>query len=196
MCLSVSKTAKARTAKEEIVCYKPLDRIDNKFFSGYRKFEYDLHILYKLGKLMKNQNGGVDEGFHSYKNLEDCFADQYECIIPKGSKYFTGKFGDRESYASDQIIIDKRIRCLSERGRKWIREMFGVINESNFDILKMAIKTNTDKQFEKNLKSLSENNLEDEVLYVKCVCMNNFDIKTTDTFIEWATKNAEHIISS
>ena len=65
----------------------------------------------------------VDVGWHSLKSKEDCVScisnanesllkkKQYvvlRCIIPKGTKYYYGLYGNKPAYCSEQIIIDTK----------------------------------------------------------------------------------------
>lgn len=63
---------------------------------------------------------GVNQGFHSFVNLKDAIKGRNkdidykrlvvcECIIPKGSKYYKGKYLHYDGYASDSIKINKII---------------------------------------------------------------------------------------
>lgn len=63
---------------------------------------------------------GVDQGFHSFVNLKDAIKKRNsdvdykrlvicECIIPKGSKYYKGKYLHHDGYVSDSIKINKII---------------------------------------------------------------------------------------
>ena len=48
----------------------------------------------------------IDIGLHSFKTMEDAKAIApiiAKCIIPKGGKYYKGKFNDWVSYASDKL---------------------------------------------------------------------------------------------
>jgi hypothetical protein len=79
------------------------------FSTPYRNVEIKIGEIYK-SKLIK-YDSLIDEGIHSFKNLKDAnyFASFDEkrivakCIIPKGSEYYVGKYGDYVSYASDTL---------------------------------------------------------------------------------------------
>ena len=61
----------------------------------------------------------VGRGFHSFKYLDDLIHELdfwlssdikiFKCIIPKGTKYYEGKFGDFPSYCSESIILKETI---------------------------------------------------------------------------------------
>ena len=61
----------------------------------------------------------VGRGFHSFKYLDDLIEELdfwlsfdikiFKCIIPKGTKYYEGKFGDFPSYCSESIILKETI---------------------------------------------------------------------------------------
>lgn len=63
---------------------------------------------------------GVNQGFHSYVNLKNAIDERNadvdykrlvvcECIIPKGAKYYKGKYLHYDGYVSDSIKINKII---------------------------------------------------------------------------------------
>lgn len=53
------------------------------------------------------ENGEVNIGLHSVKDFYNSFNDhenfRVKCIIPKGSKYYKGKWGSSDSYASTSL---------------------------------------------------------------------------------------------
>ena len=61
----------------------------------------------------------ISRGFHSFKYLDDLINELdfwqsfdikiFRCIIPKGTKYYEGKFGDFPSYCSQSIILKETI---------------------------------------------------------------------------------------
>ena len=123
MCL-VTRLVKAIKASKDIICYKVYipSGINDTFVSPYQGYK-----MPKLGKRVQTEfNNKVDIasrlysgesyielGFHSYKNLEDIETLQgviiAECTIPKGTKYYKGMFGTKESYCSECIILNKVI---------------------------------------------------------------------------------------
>ncbi len=93
---------------------------------------YRTHFRYELGEvtrlhdsiqLHRDSCGNVAEGFHSFKSwkLALQLAEQgngydrtvvsqreyfvFVCLIPKGAKYFLGKFAGYDSYASEALIV-------------------------------------------------------------------------------------------
>lgn len=123
MCL-VTRLVKAIKASKDIICYKVYipSGVNDTFVSPYRGYK-----MPKLGKRVQTEfNNKVDItsrlysgesyielGFHSYKNLEDIETLQgvivAECTIPKGTKYYKGLYGTKESYCSECIILNKVI---------------------------------------------------------------------------------------
>ena len=123
MCL-VTRLVKAIKASKDIICYKIYvsSDINDTFVSPYQGYK-----MPRLGKRVQTEfnnkvditsrlyNGEsyVELGFHSYKNLEDIETLQgviiTECTIPKGTKYYKGMFGTKESYCSECIILNKVI---------------------------------------------------------------------------------------
>lgn len=78
--------------------------------SFFRKIFYDLFNSFLDVK-------GVNQGFHSYVKLKNAISNVpfkektvvCECIIPKGAKYYKGKYLHYDGYASDSIKINKII---------------------------------------------------------------------------------------
>lgn len=66
---------------------------------------------------------GINQGFHSYVKLKNAIKERNsnapfkenmvicECIIPKGAKYYKGKYLCYDGYASDSIKVNK-ILCV------------------------------------------------------------------------------------
>lgn len=123
MCL-VTRLIKAIKASKDIICYKVYipSNVNDTFVSPYQGYK-----MPRLGKRVQTEfNNKVDIasrlysgesyielGFHSYKNLEDIETLQgviiAECTIPKGTKYYKGLYGTKESYCSECIILNKVI---------------------------------------------------------------------------------------
>lgn len=106
--------------------YKVIDKKDH-YLTYYR----DVYV--KLGEkytselcIHKNESDSkfsysVEEGLHSFKNLEDTKALKIkyyynttiiECVIPKGAVFYEGEFINTRSYASDTLIYKKEIPCV------------------------------------------------------------------------------------
>ncbi len=86
--------------------------INLKIVTPYRKFPIKIGKTYNSELIKKDEY--VYEGLHSYKNLNDAkkhhIGIYVECIIPKGSKYYEGKFDiDNAAYASDKLTYVKII---------------------------------------------------------------------------------------
>ena len=86
--------------------------VDLKMVTPYREFPIEIGKTYD-SKLIKRDEY-VHEGLHSFKNLDD--AKKFfivkicaECIIPKGSEYYEGKFSVSNAYASDKLTYVKII---------------------------------------------------------------------------------------
>ena len=90
--------------------------ISLKIATPYRYFPIEVGKTYnsELAKYDKS----IHEGLHSFKNLHDVKNDYSgicaECIIPKGSKYYEGKFSNYDSYASDKLTYVKIIEDCSK----------------------------------------------------------------------------------
>ena len=87
-----------------------------KLVTPYRKFPIEIGKTYNSELIKIDEN--IYEGLHSYKNSEDVkkyYNGFYaECIIPKGSKYYEGKFVDVDAYASDKLTYVKFIEDCSK----------------------------------------------------------------------------------
>lgn len=130
MCLYKNKKHhpfnKPLIADKDIVCYKQLET--SHFTDGYvtpctysvipaecleKKIPFKAEILNKFMFIWRHVLGFgnvVTDGFiHSYVDFPDpsFFYYTFQCIIPKGTKYF---IGNEHDYASEQIIFIKRVR--------------------------------------------------------------------------------------
>ena len=83
--------------------------VDLKMVTPYREFPIEIGKTYDSKLIKKDEY--VYEGLHSYKTLDDAKSDYIriyvECIIPKGSKYYEGKFNIDDAYASDKLTYVK-----------------------------------------------------------------------------------------
>lgn len=122
MCL-YTKYKKPIVAVDDIVCYKMCQKLKNNVFAA----PYIRNYVYKIGQLHTETNFQTvaepnsigklyraSVGFHSFVNKYDAMRftrddhdrSIFKCIIPKGSRYFIGKYyNDGDSYCSDNIII-------------------------------------------------------------------------------------------
>ena len=79
--------------------------IELKMVTPYRNFPIEIGKTYDSELIKMDED--IYEGLHSFKNLDDAkssYVQIYaECIIPKGSKYYEGKFADVDAYASDKL---------------------------------------------------------------------------------------------
>ena len=123
MCLTNLTTKKAKTAKEDIVCYKTLLRGMKSPYEGY---------LYTQGNTVRSElhvedTGEINYGLHSFvskRGAEDEILswneyntpNVYRCIIPQGAKYFEGVCDynphsekPRKSYASNELIVLEKL---------------------------------------------------------------------------------------
>ena len=131
MCLITTKDI-PEIAQEDIVCYKLYKLRDNKLLSPYREVvapninEVTNTVLDRACVFSykgNHVNYSVSRGFHSYKNISNSKEELrfwihflaysnvriFKCIIPKGTKYYEGKFGDLPSYCSESIILKEII---------------------------------------------------------------------------------------
>lgn len=86
--------------------------IDLKIATPYRNFLVEIGETYD-SELIKSNDDYIHEGLHSFKNSNDAkiynSGIYVECIIPKGSKYYEGKFNINDAYASDKLTYVKTI---------------------------------------------------------------------------------------
>lgn len=105
-------------AEQDIICYKFYILINDKYVSPYRKCNMPGINELVTTELQEPGRFYIEKGFHSFTYLEDAeiaaerFGNNYEdciakCIIPKGSRYYAGKFGKDYSYCSKSIKIEK-----------------------------------------------------------------------------------------
>lgn len=116
MCLITNNTRKY-IAEKDIVCYKIVNIRDTEIISYWYGFPYELNKKYTIQVLrpifMKNDDIRIEEGFHSYRNLDIAKGYVYcsmlnllpeiivKCIVPKGSEYYISS----DEMVSNQIII-------------------------------------------------------------------------------------------
>lgn len=137
MCLNANSNI-PKIAEENIICYK-IYIFRNGFVSPYLRSPIP-KLKEKITTELQNDGSYlIEKGFHSFINLSDAegdakfFSRYYEikaviskCIIPKGSKYYKGKFGTIPSYCSESIIVDtivsehKYIRKYDEMSRSYL----------------------------------------------------------------------------
>jgi len=114
MCLTIEKYAFKRLALTNVVVYKHLKKgADlNDLFTPYRYSTVCIGETYKSDLFRRSScRNYVDFGLHSFKTLDEAIADGiYEgsdvvvkCIIPRGSRYYVGKFFSKTSLASTRI---------------------------------------------------------------------------------------------
>lgn len=113
-------------AEEDIVCYKQLEI--SHFTDGYvtpctysvvpaeclkKKVPFKAEILDKVEFIWRHVLGFsniVEDGFihsHALSPGNSFLYRTFQCIIPKGTKYFIGSNCD---YASEQIIFEKQLK--------------------------------------------------------------------------------------
>jgi hypothetical protein len=122
MCTKIDKDAKQYIAEEDIICYKGLiQRRGTRYYTMFRLIPIRIGVTYK-GKLIvihEYNKSYIHIGFHSFCN-SDVFEKDIiyylnpntttratvipcECIIPKGSIYYVGTFGNYPCFVSDAI---------------------------------------------------------------------------------------------
>ena len=122
MCL-ISYNTDPSTARIDIGCYKIYKRSSNGWTSLYK--DYPMTDIDKLDTTELQRPGDfyIEKGFHSFAYLSDaeyvaerfskmhkCETCIVKCIIPKGSRYYVGKYSLNISYCSELIILKKTIK--------------------------------------------------------------------------------------
>ena len=120
MCLITTKNI-PEIAQEDIVCYKIYILIEDELLSPYQgspapAINKVTNTLLDRAYL-SNYRGAymISKGFHSFKYLDDLIKELdfwqsydikiFKCIIPKGTKYYEGKFNNSPSYCSESIKL-------------------------------------------------------------------------------------------
>jgi len=113
MCLNIKWYSWKHTAKKDIIVYKYLDKCnDNTLKTPYRGVIIEISKTYI--SVIERIDNVIEKALHSFaqqKGAQDNLFNQIvivECIIPKGSYYYTGKFIGHKAYASNKLIY-KRI---------------------------------------------------------------------------------------
>jgi len=125
MCLYLDKNYVLNTTEEDITVFKHLEINRNGTYrTTYQEFPVTIGETYS-SMLITVEFCGWDFcsiGLHSFPELlsakkdgavacwENCAV--AKCIIPKGSKYYVGTFGNEISYASDTIKYVKIVAKL------------------------------------------------------------------------------------
>jgi hypothetical protein len=116
MCLRC--TNKRQIATEDIVCYKVLEKTKfTTYVSPYQEFLYVVDELVESPLVYDEACRDVNIGLHTFVSLNDAKTLShvrktyytFECVIPKDSQYFTGYCPCGASYASDKLIVKRKI---------------------------------------------------------------------------------------
>jgi hypothetical protein len=119
MCLTVSRNSRIRIATKDIVAYKFVFKsniLKDTYVSSFRYYPCPLNTLCEtnLGRKQNNYGYYIELGFHTLKSRKA--ANKYACkymetvikaTIPKGSRYWWGRFEKDISYCSEQIIYSE-----------------------------------------------------------------------------------------
>lgn len=113
MCLH-TKQKEVKIAKKDITCYKVMNPNMTSWF--HTEFKWKLGKLYETEMDFCPVYKTVSQAFHSYKTLQDLMYGYFQslspcmmvkCTIPKGSEYYSGKQGEMDGYASNQLIVNE-----------------------------------------------------------------------------------------
>lgn len=114
MCL-IKKHWLPKVAEEDIVCYKKLYIYNTLYISPVKDYKYEFDdndqciITAKFNVLEVIFGGSISYGIHSYnyfKNYGIGSIVYLKAYIPKGTRYYEGKFGE---YVSEKLIVYKNI---------------------------------------------------------------------------------------
>lgn len=122
MCLEIKLNQEILIAEDDIVCYKAVEENDDDM--SYRT--YFKNMLVKLGNTYYSEINTmkniiiIEKALHSFTShgLAEKFLIRrgrcntviVKCIIPKGAKYYEGRFEiNNDSYASDTLTYTKEI---------------------------------------------------------------------------------------
>lgn len=120
MCLILDPTRnngdEPLVAKKNIKCYKYLRPTENGGIAPFYEYKYTFGI--ENYTQMELEDIFVMKGFHAYqsrfKGLEIVLIHRpfekyglYKCIIPKGAKYYLGRYGE---IVSDTMIVQSKYR--------------------------------------------------------------------------------------
>lgn len=134
MCLDINKFSRAKIAKEDITCYKWVfvhvlsaskkekiyDYVTPFFYSHIKIGETYNSILEVRNKYNPLYRTEIHSGLHSYADFHTPMSKKWgysviiKCIIPKGSKYYVGKFDGDKGYASDSLKYVKILETISD----------------------------------------------------------------------------------
>jgi len=140
MCLE--KVGVQCVAEKDKVCYKNVLIFDDgSLATPYRRYPVSVGKSYESGLLVQASYWGnlVHIGLHSFATRKSAIADAKDvsknhifynrsestyrtyaiikCIIPKGSKYYAGKFENHKAFASDCIEYKRMLKPRFFKGR-------------------------------------------------------------------------------
>lgn len=159
MCLRILSNSEALISENDIECYKIVLKNKNIFFKKYYTLARLIHIKlgkeytsdFEFGTETKFipraghsfTKRTIEKGLHSFTNLREaksfCQTELLDnsyhyyivkCIIPKKSKYYFGRFGDREGYASNCIKYTEEIVYDHTKEKKKINKILDEILNS------------------------------------------------------------------
>lgn len=131
----VNTDPEIRISKEDIVCYKVMEKRDKTLISPYRNMRYECGTAYVSETPITVKHGllgaYIEEGFHSASNEQEAehlklalqtfatllnFDTQYvvvKCLIPTGTRYAVGVFTDFGidfgSFCSERMIAVEEV---------------------------------------------------------------------------------------
>lgn len=125
MCLTTNKPYKI--AKEDILCYKVLTKdVNNSLQSPFTLFKWNANEITSCKDRATITNFRhckiITEGyFHTFKSIKGAHKEKtncpwlgpssyiYECTIPKGTKYWEGKYNGCIGFASKKLIVKSQL---------------------------------------------------------------------------------------
>ena len=119
MCL-ISNFDYPSIADRDLTCYKVYVFINDQYKSPYQKA--DMPKIGELATTSLEKPGShlIEKGFHSFVSILDASNEAFlttyiykhksyvfKCTIPRGAKYYEGRFNCTPSYCSESIIIEE-----------------------------------------------------------------------------------------
>lgn len=109
MCFITSRTARAKIAKEDIICFKCLYEPNDSIIFHHRFYKGRSSPKTSLVKKYDSYDGtyGIHHGYHSFKTEKDARTSGYfydkiaKFVIPKGTRYYS----NHTEYVSEQIKL-------------------------------------------------------------------------------------------
>lgn len=119
MCL-ISNFDYPSVADRDLTCYKVYILINDRYKSPYQKA--DMPKIGELATTLLEKPGSylIEKGFHSFVSILDASNEAFlttyiykhksyvfKCTIPRGAKYYEGRYDSLPAYCSESIVIEE-----------------------------------------------------------------------------------------